>query len=69
VLVVVLAGDVALIADGEQAGAWGLGTAVALLVAASVARIEHRRPWRGILLLMALVAGALPGVIVLLPRS
>jgi hypothetical protein len=69
VLVVVLAGDLALIADGERAGAWGLGMAVALLVAASVARMEHRRPWRGVLLLAALVAGALPGIIVLLPRS
>jgi hypothetical protein len=69
VLVVVLAGDLALIADGEQAGAWGFGAAVALLVAASVARMEHWRPWRGVLLLAALAAGALPGVIVLLPRS
>jgi hypothetical protein len=65
-LVVVLAIDLALIADGERAGGVGLGAAVVLLIAASVARAELRRPWRGIFLVAALVAGALPGVVVAL---
>lgn len=63
VLVTVLAIDLALIADGERVGGVGLAAAVVLLVAASVARAEHRRPWRGIFLVAALVAGALPGVV------
>jgi hypothetical protein len=66
VLVVVLGIDLALIADGQRAGAWGLAAAVVLLVAASVARAEHRRPWRGVFLVATLVAGVLPGVVVAL---
>jgi hypothetical protein len=63
-LLVILAIDLALVADGERAGGFGLAGAAVLLLAASVARAEHRRPWRGVFLLTALLAGALPGVVV-----